>query len=399
MTLASGLTGPLTPAQQRFKDLLAQLHASRTLVHGWRQVSEQLHQAQVQQLVPLQQRLRQSQRGWVLAADQALNDPSLPRAQRQRLQQRLLFRAEAWLADGLDAEVEAAFDRHSSVPHHELRAADIAATAQVLDSVFGVKVAGRGPARTADELLRQAGQQLQAQRQQAEERKQAKRAARAERRAAQADDATRARQLARDEARQAVRDAMSQSVRSVFRKLASALHPDREPDPALRERKTALMQQANAAYEANDLLMLLSLQLETEQIDPGQLAQWPEHRLQHVTAVLQEQLDELEGELHQLLAPMAAALDEPWPEGRSRLSHERVVAWQAEQLQQTRSTLHDAEQALAATASITQLRDWLKSAPADESDRGLDDWLAAAQAWQDDAPTPGRRAGGKRARR
>jgi hypothetical protein len=44
-------------------------------------------------------------------------------------------------------------------------------------------------------------------------------------------------------------------------------HPDREPDPHERERKTALMQRANHAYGKNDLLKLLELQLELEHID------------------------------------------------------------------------------------------------------------------------------------
>lgn len=49
------------------------------------------------------------------------------------------------------------------------------------------------------------------------------------------------------------------SLREVYRRVASALHPDREADPAARERKTALMQQANRAYAAQDLLGLLEL--------------------------------------------------------------------------------------------------------------------------------------------
>jgi hypothetical protein len=32
---------------------------------------------------------------------------------------------------------------------------------------------------------------------------------------------------------------LSQSIRAVYRKLASALHPDREPDAAERDRKTS----------------------------------------------------------------------------------------------------------------------------------------------------------------
>src|SRR6185436_12237903 len=60
----------------------------------------------------------------------------------------------------------------------------------------------------------------------------------------------------------------SQSVREVYRKLASELHPDRETDAAERERKTVLMQKVNQAYAAQDLLTLLQLQLDIEQITP-----------------------------------------------------------------------------------------------------------------------------------
>lgn len=49
------------------------------------------------------------------------------------------------------------------------------------------------------------------------------------------------------------------SLREVYRRVASALHPDRETDPAERDRKTVLMQQANRAYAAQDLLGLLEL--------------------------------------------------------------------------------------------------------------------------------------------
>ena len=38
------------------------------------------------------------------------------------------------------------------------------------------------------------------------------------------------------------------AIRTVFRQLASALHPDREPDEQERLRKTGLMSEVNAAY-------------------------------------------------------------------------------------------------------------------------------------------------------
>jgi hypothetical protein len=92
---------------------------------------------------------------------------------------------------------------------------------------------------------------------------------------------------------------VTQSLRQVFRKLASALHPDREPDVERRAAKTELMAQVNEAYAREDLLALLELQLRIEQIDAEHLATVDEARLKHYNKVLAEQLTELRTELRE----------------------------------------------------------------------------------------------------
>ncbi len=89
----------------------------------------------------------------------------------------------------------------------------------------------------------------------------------------------------------------SLSVREIYRKLASSLHPDREPDADERLRKTGLMQEINAAYERNDLLALLGLQMRVEQIDGAALAGLSKQRLGYYNEVLRQQLDTLESEI------------------------------------------------------------------------------------------------------
>lgn len=90
---------------------------------------------------------------------------------------------------------------------------------------------------------------------------------------------------------------MQQSLREIFRKLASQLHPDRETDETERQRKTALMQRVNVAYAANDMLGLLELQLEVEQIDQAVLASLSDERIRQYNQVLSGQLRELETEV------------------------------------------------------------------------------------------------------
>lgn len=95
----------------------------------------------------------------------------------------------------------------------------------------------------------------------------------------------------------------SQSVRQVFRKLASTLHPDRESDPLERERKTAMMQRVNEAYARNDLLGLLSLQFEIEQIDTEHLATLDEQKTRQYVYLFSEQLKEIKQEIIDIVSP------------------------------------------------------------------------------------------------
>lgn len=99
---------------------------------------------------------------------------------------------------------------------------------------------------------------------------------------------------ARAEAEQAE---SSKSIREIYRKLASALHPDRATDPHDQERKTALMQRVNHAYAKRNLLQLLELQLEIEQIDRHAIAGLGEARLTRYNGILDEQLRELDREI------------------------------------------------------------------------------------------------------
>ena len=88
----------------------------------------------------------------------------------------------------------------------------------------------------------------------------------------------------------------TQSLREVYRRLASRLHPDREPDDAERARKTALMQRVNIAYEAGRLMELLELQWEAEQLDPARLAQLSDARLAPYNRMLEAQWNDLQRE-------------------------------------------------------------------------------------------------------
>ena len=92
---------------------------------------------------------------------------------------------------------------------------------------------------------------------------------------------------------------IKQALREIFRKLASALHPDRGNDED-RPRRHELMQRANEAYERSDLVELLKLQLDADQIDEGHLATISQTTLQDYNRVLRQQSSCLKAELEEI---------------------------------------------------------------------------------------------------
>ena len=125
---------------------------------------------------------------------------------------------------------------------------------------------------------------------------------------------------------------VSQSLRGVYRRLASTLHPDREPDAQERERKTALMQQANQAYADQNLLALLELQLQAEQIDAEHLAAVDQRHLRHYATVLQEQLADLKLETWRLESDFRAATGLPAGSGLQPRKADRVISSEVQRL-------------------------------------------------------------------
>ncbi len=98
-------------------------------------------------------------------------------------------------------------------------------------------------------------------------------------------------------------------LRTIYRKLVSALHPDRETDPAERTRKTQLMVRVNAANDSKDLLALLRLQMEVDQINPASVAAMADDKLRGFNRMLKSQLKDLQAQYQSVLGHIQMAFD------------------------------------------------------------------------------------------
>ena len=284
-------------AQREFNRLIGQIAQQRELLAQWQGFELRHHQRVITEMQPLQQQLRAARLALLKQLDALLVDPhttpKLAKTQRRKLSAWIPQLAGMLLEEGADAEVEALFNRYSDASHADLLQANLAGVEAMFGHVLGEDALKGHQAESIDDLMQHAAEHMAAQ----VEAEQQARDSRA-RHSAKGRKAEAARQQQEAATQQA-----GQSVREVFRKLASTLHPDRETDATERERKTALMQQANQAYGRNDLLTLLTMQLALEQIDDQHLANLPVARLAHYNQVLGEQLRALQQEVQACVLP------------------------------------------------------------------------------------------------
>ena len=92
--------------------------------------------------------------------------------------------------------------------------------------------------------------------------------------------------------------ARTRDLKSLFKQLAKAFHPDLEPDPLLKEHKEAWMKRLNTAYAADDLREMLQLEMEWLGEEATNLATAGDEKLKVYCLVLKEQIADLKRQTH-----------------------------------------------------------------------------------------------------
>ena len=307
----------MSKAQRTFNRLIGQIRQHREQLAVWQDCEVHYQRRLAADFLPLQARTREAQRDLLGLFDGllegAVGGVKLSKSHRRKLRAWVVYLADILLEQAPDADIESVHDKYSDVSHADLQQAELASAQALFGQVLGEDMMQGHSAESMDDLLRHATQSMADKAQKNSDARQDRDRPSAESSTAgggspQQRSSGAKRQAAAELAAELAAKQASQSVREIFRKLASALHPDREPDATQRARKTALMQQANQAYERNDLLTLLSMQLDLEQIDDQHLAGLSDERLAHYNQVLQAQVQALQHEVVEAAAPFAVML-------------------------------------------------------------------------------------------
>jgi hypothetical protein len=277
----------LSKMQKAFNTLIEKIEKKRALLSDWEKAIPAFQQKYAADLIPLKAKYDELRIRLAHHFDQICHEKGINKSERSFIAGLVVDMTEDLLTERDDPELKAIFNRYSGVDYDTEAAAELDDAKVMLEHVFGVELGDdvdmSSPDDMVERIARQMHENAEAEAQEREER--------------QAKRKKTARQVAAESKKEAEQAELSQSVREVYRKLASALHPDRESDPAERDRKTALMQRVNQAYGRNNLLQLLELQLELEHIDQDALKNISQDRLKHYNAILKEQLAELDAEI------------------------------------------------------------------------------------------------------
>lgn len=339
---------PLGKTQKAFNRLLQQIEKKRAKLAAWEAIAPPFQRKYTAEMQPLLQAARALKVETARALDQVGAGKGLSKREKRLVSMLIVDLVGDLLVDGEDAEMKALYNKHTGSDFD-------ADQAVMLDGLRGVVEGGLG-IELGDDVDFSSPEAVMARiRERVEERERLEAG-----RARQPDRKKSARALDREARRVADEQRASQSIREIYRKLASALHPDREADPVERARKTVLMQRANQAYEKGNLLLLLELQIELEHIDQAVINGFGEERLSHYNRILKEQLAELDTEILRVEGEFRLRFGIS-PHGK--LSPATLLRGLAEQIARVAIEVREMRDDLAAFQDIQATKSWIKVMP------------------------------------
>jgi hypothetical protein len=339
--------GQLSPAQKRFNQLLTQTETLARKIESTRHVTDNHRALFASRIHPLEQERAALVRKMALWLAERLTQKGLT-AKHKRMASEIVCSLSASLALQGDEEMQALHDAHSQRSLADEEKAATADLQHAMEDVFGESLGdGDAPFESMDDLMRAAMQKMQSD-------NEAQQEAKAQRKGQKKKNAA---QLKKEDLAAAQAQDADGALRTLYRQLASALHPDRETDPLEQLRKTALMKEANAAYERRDLLALLQLQLRADLADSEKVATMAKEKLAALTALLKERVAVLNRELYAVERQAIQEFELPPYSPFSEASLKRHLVMQQQDLQADIAMMR---QDLVRVQDDTHFKRWLK---------------------------------------
>jgi hypothetical protein len=300
-----------SPLQREFAKLLDAIEQTGSQVQTLEQLFGQYRAKFGQILPPLKAQQEGLSRQMVLFLHERLQRPdtgktkSLTASNRKAISRLIVSLSLDFAMQG-DTQMRVIHDQYSNESIDEMDAEQLNDMLDLLDEM-GVELPVQPGKMSAAQLAQaalQAVQEKMAQQQDIEDKRQAKRNEKRAEKAklkAKADPKAQAKLAEKEQAAQEAQHAL----RNIYRQLARQLHPDRAETDAQRALNHDLMSEANMAYERQDLLALLKLQLKAQQIDASAISTVADDKLKGWVSLLREQYKDLTSQRSDLQMQMS----------------------------------------------------------------------------------------------
>ena len=286
---------PLSKAQKEFNRLTKRIARLEKDVQEFGEAATRLRQRVQNEYRPLQARHNEERANLVRLFDRALDTYKLTKGERNKILD-LMLNGCIDLLDRGHADLGPIFDKYApplSAEEDAQADKEIAeAMKEMFTMQFGIEFEPDADVSTQAKFQAYVQQKMAEQQARFAEEEAQQETRRATRKKSPKQQAAEAK-------KQAEEKNITKSVRALYMDLVKALHPDLEPDEAEKARKTELLKQVTTAYEANELLTLLRLQLELNRIDQSHLENLAEDQLGYYNKLLREQVRELDDRLYE----------------------------------------------------------------------------------------------------
>jgi hypothetical protein len=351
VSIAAGQKKPvLSKAQRYFNTLVKQIDTRRGRLERWEVETPLFQKKFVGEMLPLRRADTDARTRLVHRLDDLHREMTLTATERRTVSELIVAMAHELLEAHGDASLKPIYNRHAKTDYDADARAGREQIKMLMEAAYGVEFGDDVDLSSHEAFMRHTAQKFDELQAEKDAQRQARQARREKRKKTP-------KQMQAEARREAEKAEVTQSIRDVYRKLASALHPDREPDAEERVRKTALMQRANQAYAKNNLLQLLELQLELEHIDQHAINGISEERLTHYNKVLFEQLGELDREISRVQEQFRATYG-PLPHAYTSPFH--VVSDLAKEIAALQTVVDALENDLRELSDERRVKTWLK---------------------------------------
>jgi hypothetical protein len=278
----------LSKGQKIFNRLAKQIAQKKQELLDWQNTIPVYQNSHIQEFVPMTEAFSQLQENLVYLLDEAYRKVKLNQMEKKKLKIIICELAEKLAYESDSEELKLIYNKYSGSNLDKEISEDQEMIKSMFEGMLGVEIGDDVDFSSPDEAMRSIGEKISEMKKQQEAHSE---------KVSQKSRKKSQRTLQKEAKEQAEANHISQSIREVYRKLASALHPDRSQDESDQVRKDELMKRVNVAYAKKDLLQLLELQLEIEQIDQDAINCISEDRLKHYNKILKDQFEEIQREV------------------------------------------------------------------------------------------------------